>query len=222
VAITTAMATSFKSESWMGHHNFAGTGTVTLTSTGAGSTTWTGSSSDVSKIPPGTALSGTGVAASTFVASHVNSTAVGVTAANNAALSAGSVTYLGDTFWLALYTSSASMDATTTAYSATNEASGTGYTAGGKNLVVTAPATSSTTVYVDFADLVFSTVTLTARGCLIYNGRGTTAAATTFSSVRANRAVSVHDFGADKSASSGDFTIVFPTPDSTNAILRFS
>jgi hypothetical protein len=217
VAITTAMCSSFKKESWMGHHNFSGTGTVTLTSTGAGSTTWTGSSSDIDKLAPGTLLSGTGVAGSTYVASVVNSTAIGVTAANTAALSAGSVTYTGDTFKVALYTSSASLDATTTAYSATNEASGTGYSAGGVALVVAAPVLSSTTAYVDFTDTVFSTVTITARGCMIYNARGTTGTAT----ARSNRAVSVHDFGADKSASSGDFTLVYPTPDSTNAIIRF-
>lgn len=116
----------------------------------------------------------------------------------------------GDTFKLALYTSSATIGATTTAYSATNEASGTNYSAGGNALTRVDPTTSGTTAYTDFADLVFSNVTITARGCMIYN------------STDSNKAVSTHDFGSDKSASAGDFTIVFPTADASNAILRLA
>lgn len=114
----------------------------------------------------------------------------------------------GDTFKLALYVAAATLDAATTAYSATNEASGTGYTAGGNTLTRVNPATSGTTAYTDFADTVFSASTITARGALIYN------------STDSNAAVSSHDFGSDKSSSGGDFTVQFPTPDATNAILR--
>lgn len=116
----------------------------------------------------------------------------------------------GNTFKLALYTSSATLGAATTAYSATNEASGTNYSAGGSSLTRVDPTTSGTTAFTDFADLVFSTVTVTANGCLIYN------------STNSNRAVSAHAFGGDVTATAGNLTIVFPTPDATNAILRIA
>jgi hypothetical protein len=118
----------------------------------------------------------------------------------------------GDTFKLALYTSSATLDSTTTAYTATGEvsSSGTNYTAGGNALTNVTPTSSGTTAFTDFADLTFSTVTLTARGALIYN------------SSKSNKSVCVLDFGSDKSASSGNFTIVFPTADASNAIIRLA
>ena len=117
------------------------------------------------------------------------------------------------TFKMALYTSSATLDATTTAYSATNEVSGTGYTAGGNTLTVTggAVSTSGTTAYIDFADTTWSTATITARGAVIYN-----------SSVVGNPAVAVLDFGADKTSTAGDFTVSFPTADASNAIVRIA
>lgn len=118
-----------------------------------------------------------------------------------------------DTFKIALYTSSATLDATTTAYSATNEVSGTGYTAGGNTLTVTggAVSTSGTTAYIDFADTTWSTATITARGAVIYN-----------SSAVGNPAVAVLDFGADKTSTAGDFTVSFPTADASNAIVRIA
>lgn len=116
----------------------------------------------------------------------------------------------GNAFKLALYTSSATLGASTTAYSVTNEASGTNYTAGGNALTRVDPTTSGTTAYTDFADLTFSTLTITARGCLIYN------------STNSNRAVVVNDFGSDKTSTTGDFTIVMPTADATNAIIRIA
>ena len=116
----------------------------------------------------------------------------------------------GNTFKLALYTSSATLNASTTAYATTNEISGTGYTAGGGTLTNVDPTTSSTTAFCDFNDLTFSTATITARGALIYN------------STNSNRAVVVLGFGADKTSTAGDFTIVFPTADSSNAIIRIA
>jgi VCBS repeat-containing protein len=116
----------------------------------------------------------------------------------------------GNTFKLALFTSAATLGATTTAYSATNEASGTGYSAGGSNLTNVTPTSSGTTAFTDFADLTFSTVTITANGALIYN------------SSASNRAVAVLAFGSDKTATAGNFTIVFPTADSTSAIIRIA
>ena len=120
-----------------------------------------------------------------------------------------------DTFKLALYTNSASFDASTTAYTATNEVSGTGYSAGGGTLTNVDPTSSGTTAFTDFADLTFSTATITARGALIYN----TTPNTTSISVTNPTAV-VLDFGADKTSTAGDFTVVFPTADASNAIIR--
>ncbi len=116
----------------------------------------------------------------------------------------------GNTFKLALFTSSASLGAGTTAYSTSNEVSGTGYSAGGGTLTNVTPTTSSTTALTDFADLTFSSSTITARGALIYN------------SSASDKAVLVLDFGSDKASSSGDFTISFPTADASSAIIRIA
>jgi len=121
----------------------------------------------------------------------------------------------GDTFKLAMYTNSASFDASTTDYTATNEVSGTGYTAGGGTLTNVTPTTSGTTALTDFADLTFSSSTITARGALIYN-------TTTGAGTGTTDTVVVLDFGSDKSSSAGDFTIVFPTADASNAIIRIA
>ena len=113
-------------------------------------------------------------------------------------------------FKIALYSSAATLGASTTAYSATNEVSGTGYTAGGTALTNVTPTTSGTTAYCDFSDVVWSTATITARGALIYN------------STASNKAVCVLDFGSDRTATAGDFTIVFPAADASNAIIRIA
>ena len=131
----------------------------------------------------------------------------------------------GDTFKLALYTSSASIDANTTAYSATNESSGTNYTAGGSDLTnagVTSTNTSASTGtgFTDFDDLTFTNVSVTARGALIYNN--TPSAAGIGGATLTNAAVAVLDFGADKTSTDGDFTIIFPTNDASNAIIRIA
>jgi len=116
------------------------------------------------------------------------------------------------TFKIALYTSAATLSAATTAYSATNEVSGTGYSAGGNTLTInTTPTSSGTTAYLDFADTTWATATITARGALVYLANGST-----------NPAVAVLDFGADKTSTAGDFTIQFPTADASNAILRIA
>tara|TARA_R110002050_G_scaffold287200_1_gene438245 strand:+ start:1288 stop:1722 length:435 start_codon:yes stop_codon:yes gene_type:complete len=121
-------------------------------------------------------------------------------------------TAASDVFKLALYNNSASFTAATTAYTSSNEISGTNYTAKGQFLTSVTPTTSSTTALTDFADEVFSNVTISGvRGALIYNEAATS-----------DPSVCVLDFGGDKSASSGDFTIVFPTPDASNAIIRIA
>lgn len=116
----------------------------------------------------------------------------------------------GDEFKIALFTSSASLDASTTTYSTSNEVSGTGYTAGGNTLTNVTPTTSGTTAYVDFDDTTWTSATITAAGALIYNATD------------GNRAVAVLDFGGDKTSTNGDFTIQFPTADASNAIIRIS
>ena len=115
-----------------------------------------------------------------------------------------------DSFKLALYTSSASLGAATTAYTTSGEASGTGYTAAGAALTAVAPTSSGTTAFLDFNDLTFSTATVTARGALIYND------------TQGDKAVAVLDFGADKTSTAGDFTVVFPAADASNAIIRIA
>ncbi len=117
----------------------------------------------------------------------------------------------GSTFKLALYDNNASFTAATTAYTTSNEVSGTGYSAGGGTLTRVDPSTSGTTALTDFADLTFSSATITARGALIYNDSAT-----------GDPTVVVLDFGADKTSSAGDFTIVFPTADASNAIIRIA
>lgn len=118
----------------------------------------------------------------------------------------------GDKFKLALYVSTATLGAATTSYTTSGEvsSSGTGYTTGGKALVNSGTSVVSTVAFTDFADLSFQSVTLTARGALIYN--------TSFS----NSAVAVLNFGADKTATSGTFTIQFPAFTSSAAIIRIS
>jgi hypothetical protein len=118
----------------------------------------------------------------------------------------------GNTFNIALYTNSASFTAATTAYTSSNEISGTNYSAKGQALGNVNPTTSSTTAFTDFADEVFSNVTISAvRGAMIFND-----------SASGDPSVCILDFGADKAASSGDFTIVFPTADASNAIIRIA
>ena len=121
----------------------------------------------------------------------------------------------GHTFKLALYDNNASFTAATTDYTATNEVSGTGYSAGGGTLTNVTPTTSGTTAFADFDDLTFSSATITARGALIYN-------TTTGGGSSTTETVVVLDFGADKTSTAGDFTIVFPTADASNAIIRIA
>ena len=121
----------------------------------------------------------------------------------------------GNTFKLALYTSSATMSAATTAFTTTNEAAGTNYTSGGAALTNIDPASSGTTAFTDFSDVSYASASFTANGALIYNtttdgGSGTT------------DAVAVIAFGSDKTATNGTFTIQFPANDSSNAIIRLA
>ena len=117
----------------------------------------------------------------------------------------------GDTFRIALYSNSASFNAATTAYTTSAEVTGTGYTAKGNSLTRVDPSTSGTTAFTDFSDSTWTSSTLTARGALVFND-----------SASGDPSVIVLDFTADKSSSSGDFTIVFPAADASNAIIRIA
>lgn len=118
----------------------------------------------------------------------------------------------GNTFKLALYNNSASFTAATTAYTATNEVANSGtYTAGGGTLTNVTPTATGTTAFTDFADLSFTSATITAFGALIYNDTAV-----------GDPTVCVLDFGGSKASTSGTFTIVFPTADATNAIIRIA
>ena len=124
----------------------------------------------------------------------------------------------GDTFKIALYTSSVTLGASTTDYSSTNEitnTSGTAYTAGGASLTSVTPVADSTTAVCDFADVSWTSASFTANGCLIYNTTTGTGSSTT-------DAVAAVAFGGDKTVSSGTFTVQFPTADASDAILRIA
>lgn len=117
----------------------------------------------------------------------------------------------GNTYKMALYTSSATLGASTTVYTTANETTGTGYTAGGNTLTISAsPTSGGTTAFISFNDVSWPSSSFTARGALIYN-----------SSV-GNSAVAIFDFGSDKTVLNGTFTIQFPTADSTNAVIRIA
>jgi hypothetical protein len=121
----------------------------------------------------------------------------------------------GHSFKIALYTSAASLDAATTVYSTSNEVVGTGYTAGGIALTNIDPTSSGTTAFIDFADVTWSSATITAAGALIYNTTTDGGASTT-------NAVAVLSFGGDKTSTNGDFVIQFPVADASNAIVRIA
>lgn len=120
----------------------------------------------------------------------------------------------GDTFKLAMYTNTAAFTAATAQYTATDEITGTGYTAGGGTLVNISPVTSGTTAFTDFNDLIFTTATITAFGALIYN--------TTPAHTYTNPTCVVLDFGGARTSTAGDFTIVFPAAAAATAIIRIA
>lgn len=121
----------------------------------------------------------------------------------------------GDVFKLALYTSSATLDASTTAYTSSDEVANSGtYSAGGGTLTNVTPTTSGTTAFTDFDDISFTSATINARGALIYNSTPT--------HTYTNPSVAVLDFGGDKISTAGTFTIQFPTADASNAIIRIA
>jgi hypothetical protein len=136
-----------------------------------------------------------------------------LTATHNFGTAPTRATGAADVFKIALYTSSATLDASTTAYTTSNEvsSSGTNYVAGGKTLTISqAPTFTTTTAWLDFDDITWDSATITSNGALIYN------------ETQSNKAVAVLAFGGDKTSTAGNFTIQFPAATSTTAILRIA
>ena len=121
----------------------------------------------------------------------------------------------GSAFKIALYDDTAVIGTTYTAYSASDEVSGSGYSSGGAALVNTGIGTTTVTSFTDFTDVSWTSASFTARGCLIYNS-------STISGLTTNAAVCSIDFGGNKTVSSGTFTIQFPTNDASDAIIRIT
>jgi hypothetical protein len=220
MAITQAVCNSFKTQILQGVHNFtnvSATATVVAAGTGVYTVTLTGGANN-GLAGQRVVMAGFGTSANngTFIITASNATTITTTNTASANSGAMGTCTLGDTFKLALYTSSATLDGSTTNYSATNEVGNSGsYSAGGGALTSTTPALSSSTAICDFADISFTTATITARGALIHNSSQVVGTA-------GGAAVVVLDFGSDKTSTAGTFSITFPTPDASNAILRIA
>lgn len=224
------MSTTFKQELLQGIHNFFATttdSTVDTTNTDA-----TVTMDSTAAIRVGQNISGTGIPSGAKIASITNATTFEISDAATGSGTNITATFSGDTYKLALYTNSAvptdfgassgtTMNADVKYYATNNEvsSSGTNYSAGGGTLTNVTPTTSSTTALTDFADLTFGTATITARGAIIYN---TSKGYVPSGSTPLLPAAVVLDFGGDKTSTAGDFTVVFPTADSSNAIIRIA
>lgn len=212
---TTAMCNSFKRGLLEGVHRFQQS--RTFTGTGVSTQTWTGLSA-LTGLAVGVFLSGTNVAAGTRVADILSSNSIFVSKASTGAI--GTVTAVGDAFKIALIKVSptGTYGAASTSYTDitgnSDEVSGTGYTAGGVALTNVDPSVSTNTAITDFADVSWTTASFSATAAMIYN--------TTQNGPTATPSVSTHDFGGTQTVTAGTFTLVFPTPDASNAILRIA
>jgi hypothetical protein len=206
MAITQAIASSFKQQQTNATHDFGGSFTANLSGT---TVTVTAVTDGLLRI--GSVISGTGITAGTTITAYGSGTGGTGTYTASASMTTetGITMTSGDTFKIALYTSAATLGAATTAYTASNEASGAGYSVGGATLVKGGTFLTSNIAYTTFSDVTWSTSTITARGALIYNA------------TQANAAVVVLDFGSDKSTTAGDFIVRFPSATNTTAVLIF-
>ena len=203
MAITQAIASSFKQELLDGVHDFGAVVTGDISGT-----TLTVSAVTNGVLAVGSILSGTGVTAGTYITAMGTGTGGTGTYTVSASQTVASTTITsGDVFKIALYTSSASLDSTTTVYSSSNESSGTGYTAGGGTLTNLGTSLSGTTAYLSWDSYTWTTATISAAGALIYN------------TSRNNKAVAVLSFGGTYSSTAGNFTITFPANTSTTAVI---
>ena len=210
MAITQALASSFKQELLDGIHDFGGVFTASF----AGTTTMTVTAVTDGVIRVGQTISGTGITAGTTVTAFGTGTGgTGTyTISTTVATATGVAVTSGDTFKIALYTSSASLDSTTAVYTTSNESSGTGYTAGGGTLVNLGVTLSGTTAFLSWSNYTWSAATISAAGALIYNSSKTGTGG-------AGRAVAVFSFGATYSSTNGNFTVSFPANTSSTAVI---
>ena len=216
--ITTAPCNSFKQDLFSGLHCF--NSVVSKTASGVnGAFTLTGLA-NVTGLAVGMAVTGTNIAAGAVIASIDSSSQVTLSKAHTGTITTLTITFTGDVYKLALIkvTPTGTYDQTSTNYTDvtgnSDEVTGTGYSAGGIALTNNGPSLSTNTAIVDFADISWTTATFSARGCVIYNSSQRGPVAT--------RATSFHDFGGTQTVTVGTFTLVFPTPDATNAILRIA
>lgn len=214
---STVMTTSFKTGMMQAQHCLAASVVKTGVGGVSGEFTLTGLA-NVTGIFVGMAASGTNVAAGAVVASIDSATQVTVSKAHTGTITAASITFAGDSLKLALgkVTPTGTYDATSTVHADltgnTDETSGTGYTAGGVALTNNGVVSSGTTAFADFADVSWTSATFSARAAEIYN--------TTQRGSLVNPTVSYHDFGGTQQVTAGTFTLVLPTADASNAILR--
>ena len=203
MAITQAIASSFKQELLDGVHDFGAVVTGAISGT-----TLTVSAVTNGVLAVGSIISGTGVTAGTYITAFGTGTGGTGTYTVSASQTVASTTITsGDVFKIALYTSSATLSSATTAYTASNESSGTGYTAGGGTLTNLGTSLSGTTAYLSWDSYTWSSATISAAGALIYN------------SSRQDKAVAILSFGATYSSTNGNFTVTFPANTSTTAVI---
>lgn len=216
--ITTVVLKSWKTDIMSALHCF--NITIAKTASGVnGAFTLTGLA-DVTGLAVGMAASGSNVASGAVIASIDSATQVTLSKAHTNTITTASITFTADVFKLALIKvgPTGTYDKDTTNYTDvtgnSDEMSGTGYSAGGIALTNVSPAMSTDTAILDFADVSWTSASFSCRGCLIYNTsrRGPTA----------TRGVSLHDFGGTQQVTVGTFTLVFPTPDASNAIVRIA
>jgi hypothetical protein len=206
MAITQAIPGSLKQELLNHVHDFGAVVTGAISGT-----TLTVSAVTNGVLAVGSFLSGSGVTAGTYITALGTGTGGAGTYTVSASQTVSSTTITsGDTFKIALYTSSANLSSATTAYTTSGESSGTGYTAGGATLTNLGTSLSGTTAYLSWNDYTWSSATISAAGALIYN------------SSRNNAAVAVLSFGAVYSSTNGNFTITFPANTSSTAVIILS
>jgi hypothetical protein len=228
--ITTAMSTSFKSELMSAGHCF--NATVFPTATVASGSTSVTAVSSMTGVAVGMGVTGTGMAANATIAAVTGSNTFTLSAAATAAVNGGTLTVAGDVFKMALIRQgmTGTYDSTTTNYSnvtgntdEVTNASGTAYVAGGTPLTNVSPTTSGTVAFVNFSpNPSWTTATFSTAGCMIYNSSVRNGGLSGTNSTGGGRSCSVHNFGGSQQVSSGTFTVLMPTADSLNAILRLS
>lgn len=228
MAITTSMSTSFKSELFQAGHCF--NATVTPTASAASAATSVTAVSSMAGVAVGMAVTGTGTGTSTVVARITSATALTLSVATTAAISGAAITIAGDTFKMALIKQgmagtygTATVNYTDVVSNSDEVPNATGYTTTGTSLTNVSATTGGVVAFVDFSpDPSWSSATFSTAGCIIYNSSVRDGGTSGTNSTGGGRACSVHDFGGSQQVSSGTFTVLLPTADSSSAILRIA